>query len=143
MIALSKGLKLAIIFMSVGIVVGIGVTIALIKSEESGEIQQGLIGDSQVSNDELLRIAKEHVRPGISHKITLVAGEEGVFVADGSGGYRPYQFQWDFGDGSPTLSLQNVTHSYASAGVYEVKLTAIDSKGTQGVISVMQSVVAP
>ena len=142
MIALSKGLKLAIIFMSVGVVVGIGVTFALIKSEESDAIEQGLISDSKVSNEQLLKTVKEHVRPGISHKSTLAEGEEGTFFADASGGYPPYQFQWDFGDGSPTSSLQNVTHSYASAGEYNVQLTAIDSKGNHGVISVVQSVVA-
>jgi uncharacterized membrane protein len=129
--------------MSVGIVVGIGVTFALMKSEVSDEIEQDLIGDSKVANDELLKIAKEHVRPGISHKNNLAIGEEGLFVADGSGGYPPYQFQWDFGDGSPASSLQNATHSYASAGEYEVQLTATDSKGKQGVISVTQTVSAP
>lgn len=141
MTTLSKGLKLAILFTSVGIVVGIGVTVALMKTKEIDEIEQDLIGDSQVPNDELLKIAREHVRPGISHKSTQAVGEVGVFVADGSGGYRPYQFQWDFGDGSPTSSLQNATHSYASAGEYKVQLTAIDSKGKQGVISAMQNVI--
>ena len=129
--------------MSAGIVTGIGVTVALVKSEESDEIRQGFISDSKLSGDELVKIVKEHVRPGISHKSTLVAGEEGVFVADCSGGYPPYQFQWDFGDGTPTSSLQNVTHSYTSAGEYEVKLTARDSKGTLGAISIVQIVVAP
>ena len=129
--------------MSAGIVIGIGVTVALVKSEESDEIRQGFISDSKLSGDELVKIVKEHVRPGISHKSTLVAGEEGVFVADCSGGYPPYQFQWDFGDGTPTSSLQNVTHSFTSAGDYEVKLTARDSKGTLGAISIVQIVVAP
>ena len=129
--------------MSAGIVIGIGGTIALVKSEESDEIRQGFISDSKLSGDELVKIVKEHVRPGISHKSTLVAGEQGVFVADGSGGYPPYQFQWDFGDGTSTSSLQNVTHSFTSAGDYEVKLTARDSKGTLGVISILQIVVAP
>ena len=134
---------MAIIFTSVGIVVGIGVTVALIKSEESDEIQQGLVSDQRIPNSESLKIVQEQVRPGISHKSTLLVGQEGVFVASVSGGYPPYQFQWDFGDGSPTSSIWNATHSYASAGAYKVQLTCIDSKGKQGVISVMQSVVAP
>ena len=36
---------------------------------------------------------------------------------------------WDFGDGPPTSTLQNPTHVYAAAGVYNVRLTVTNSKG--------------
>jgi PKD repeat protein len=143
MTGLPKSTKMAIIFGGVGILVGVGITFALIKSEVSNEIDQELIGDSKVSNDVLLQTAKAHVRPAIYHKSTLAVGEEGTFSADASGGYPPYSFEWDFGDGSASTTLQNVTHTFTSAGEYKVQLTGIDSKGTHGVISVMQSVVAP
>jgi PKD repeat protein len=38
---------------------------------------------------------------------------------------------WDFGDGGTSTSLTPVSHAYASAGTYTVKLTATDPTGTQ------------
>jgi len=143
MTSLSKSTKMAIIFGAIGIAVGIGVTTILIKAEVSSEIDQDRISDSKLSNDLLLKSVKEHVRPAINHKSTLVVGEVGIFSADASGGHRPYHFEWDFGDGSPTSTLQNVTHPFSSAGEYKVQLTGIDSVGTHGVISVIQTVVTP
>ena len=31
-------------------------------------------------------------------------------------------YSWDFGDGSPVVNTQNTSHTYAAAGVYDVKL---------------------
>ncbi|MDP4281791.1 MAG: PKD domain-containing protein [Bacteroidota bacterium] len=36
---------------------------------------------------------------------------------------------WDFGDGSPISPLQNPTHTYINYGVYNVKLTIVNSNG--------------
>ncbi|QSE98451.1 PKD domain-containing protein [Fulvivirga lutea] len=47
-------------------------------------------------------------------------------TTDGTG----LTYTWDFGDGSPTSGDANPTHSYASAGEYEVKLSIED--GTCG-----------
>lgn len=41
------------------------------------------------------------------------------------------QWLWDFGDGTPTGSGNRVTHSFATAGPYTVKLTVTDSLGRQ------------
>jgi PKD repeat protein len=38
-------------------------------------------------------------------------------------------YQWDFGDGSPLASGQNVTHTYKLPGTYQVKLTAAGRGG--------------
>lgn len=38
-------------------------------------------------------------------------------------------FSWDFGDGSPAVSGQNVSHSYAQPGTYNVTLTKIIANG--------------
>ncbi len=38
---------------------------------------------------------------------------------------------WSFGDGTPTSSLQNPTHSYADNGTYSLTLTVTDDDGTQ------------
>lgn len=141
MTALSKGTKYAIIFGAIGIVVGIGITFAFLQTEEGNEgLIQRLVGDSRISPEEAFVHVKGVVRPGIYHESTLAPGQAGVFYADASGGTKPYQFQWDFGDGSAAPSLQNVTHTFASAGEYEVRLTATDSAGIKGVISVTQTV---
>ncbi|MGI4741548.1 MAG: PKD domain-containing protein [Janthinobacterium lividum] len=41
-----------------------------------------------------------------------------------------FLYQWDFGDGSPLVSGQNVTHTYKVPGSYRVKLTAAGRGGT-------------
>jgi PKD repeat protein len=37
--------------------------------------------------------------------------------------YRPTSWVWNFGDGSPTSSLQNPTHIYTAPGKYDITLT--------------------
>ncbi len=41
----------------------------------------------------------------------------------------PNQWLWDFGDGSPTTTLQNPTHTYAVGGSYNVTLIAGNNVG--------------
>jgi PKD repeat protein len=48
-------------------------------------------------------------------------------------------YSWNFGDGSPTSSLTNPTHTYATPGTYNVCLTATGSCGS---VTTCQSVVA-
>lgn len=140
--ALTRSTKFAIIFGVAGIAVGIGITLALVQTnDDDGGIIQRLVGDNRESSEDSFVKLKGVVRPGINHESILAPGEEGMFYADASGGTRPYQFQWDFGDGSPSSSLQNATHAFPSAGEYQVRLAAMDSNGIKGVISVKQSVV--
>ncbi|MGI4864301.1 MAG: PKD domain-containing protein [Janthinobacterium lividum] len=40
-----------------------------------------------------------------------------------------FLYQWDFGDGSPLVSGQNVTHVYKTAGSYRAHLTAAGRSG--------------
>ncbi len=49
------------------------------------------------------------------------------FSGDAFGGYPPYTYQWNFGDGN-TSTIQNPTHSYHTFGEYELTLTVSDSK---------------
>jgi PKD repeat protein len=39
---------------------------------------------------------------------------------------------WDFGDGSAAESGQRVTHTYALAGSWVVRLTVVDGEGRSG-----------
>ncbi|GAA4052128.1 hypothetical protein GCM10022409_43780 [Hymenobacter glaciei] len=45
----------------------------------------------------------------------------------------PTSWVWDFGDGTPTSSLQNPSHQYAATGTYNVTLAATNSFGTASV----------
>jgi PGF-pre-PGF domain-containing protein len=64
------------------------------------------------------------------------------FTANTTSGYAPLDVQftdvsqnaisrsWDFGDGSPLSTEQNITHTYSAEGTYTVSLTAINENGT-------------
>jgi PKD repeat protein len=56
-------------------------------------------------------------------------GEEITFtVSSISGGFAPYAFLWDFGDGQ-TSTDENPTHSYRDDGYYDVSLAVTDDEG--------------
>jgi len=59
--------------------------------------------------------------------------EENIsFIGNATGGIKPYNWTWDFGDGNISYD-QNATHNYSSDGYYTVNLTVTDNNGT-GVI---------
>jgi PKD repeat protein len=39
------------------------------------------------------------------------------------------QYRWDFGDGTATTTDETITHAFATAGVYHVRLTLVDPAG--------------
>lgn len=53
------------------------------------------------------------------------------FTAAAAGGWQPYAFTWDFGDGSPTQSGTSLSHRYQKAGTYAVTLLATDAGDPQ------------
>ncbi len=58
---------------------------------------------------------------------TITFNGSGTFSSDGTGA----TYTWDFGDGTPTVNGQTVTHDYTTAGVYIVTLTITDNEGCQ------------
>ena len=52
-----------------------------------------------------------------------------------------FLYQWDFGDGTPLISGQNVTHTYRTPGTFKAKLIAAGRGGTG--ISPTRDVVVP
>ncbi len=52
-----------------------------------------------------------------------------VSFHDSTDGY-PDTYSWNFGDGSPTSSAQNPTHTYAASGAYYVCLTVTNPSGS-------------
>jgi hypothetical protein len=58
----------------------------------------------------------------------VMGGDEVVFVAEIIGGFAPYTYEWDFGDGN-TSTEEVPAHAYSSAGEYTVSLTVTDDRG--------------
>jgi len=56
------------------------------------------------------------------------ANEKINFHGSAYGGYKPYSWLWEFGDGT-TSNEQNPKHMYGKEGIYKVTLTVTDSKG--------------
>jgi PKD repeat protein len=55
-------------------------------------------------------------------------GQDIHFYPTISGGFSPYSYAWEFGDGDTSTEEQPV-HAYQSAGVYKVTLTVTDDRG--------------
>lgn len=55
-------------------------------------------------------------------------GEKVQFKSQVAGGFTPYSYQWDFGDGGTSTDMAP-THSYKSAGSYTVSLKVTDNRG--------------
>ena len=56
------------------------------------------------------------------------SGESVQFTAQVAGGFVPYSYQWDFGDGK-TSNDPAPNHPYRAAGDYSVSLTVTDDRG--------------
>jgi hypothetical protein len=60
-----------------------------------------------------------------------------------SNGQEPYSFDWDFGDGvKETHSDGNLTHTFATPGLYNVTANVIDSSNNTGSANTMVDVIA-
>ena len=57
-------------------------------------------------------------------------GQPVRFESDVSGGFSPYSYEWDFGDGE-TSNEANPTHIYDDEGWYSVRLTVTDDRGAR------------
>ena len=55
-------------------------------------------------------------------------GEEVEFAADIFGGFAPFSYEWDFGDGVKS-TLASPEHAYARPGTYTVSLRVTDDRG--------------
>jgi len=61
-------------------------------------------------------------------KKRIKEGEKVEFEGRVHGGFTPYSYEWDFGDGETSTSAYPV-HSYKSVGSYTVSLKVTDDKG--------------
>ena len=67
-----------------------------------------------------LKFSADKVRADIDENI--------LFTAEINGGFEPYNYQWDFGDGNTSID-KSPTHAYKDSGVYSVSLKVTDDKG--------------
>src|SRR3989454_867272 len=65
-----------------------------------------------------------------------------TFSASVSGGHRPYNFTWSFGDGTFGTG-SSPTHTYPGAGRYLAQVTVQDSRGLRGYGSTLITVTGP
>jgi plastocyanin len=64
-------------------------------------------------------------------KKAVKEGEKVTFENRVGGGFTPYSYEWDFGD-SETSTDVNPTHTYKTAGYYNVILKVTDDRGNHG-----------
>jgi PKD repeat protein len=61
-------------------------------------------------------------------KVLAPAGDDIRFTPEVSGGFAPYNYQWDFGDGNTSIDKTPV-HAYQNPGIYSVVFKVTDDKG--------------
>lgn len=71
-------------------------------------------------------------KPGFNYSLPLclpgaISFTNTTTISDGTIASTGYV--WDFGDATPTVTLANPSHNYATGGVYTVKLTATSNQG--------------
>ena len=103
-------------------------------SKTRGEIEQTK-GRMQylerTSATSLIRVQLNQAELDVSFtasKKRIKEGEKVEFEGRVHGGFSPYSYEWDFGDGETSTSAYPV-HSYKSVGSYTVSLKVTDDKG--------------
>lgn len=79
-----------------------------------------------VCTNSLTIVIPPYVYAGFSFVQTPTCGNTSVTFTDTTTGSVTW-WEWNFGDGSPTSSQQNPSHTYTSPGTYSVKLVAGNS----------------
>jgi len=86
----------------------------------------------RTSATSLIEIHLEQVKPlkaqFKANRIEVREGERVVFTNESTGGFAPYGYRWDFGDGTSSTE-RDPTHVYREAKTYTVSLKISDAKG--------------
>jgi len=106
-------------------------------SRTSGEIEQTK-GRMQylerTSDTSLIRVQLEQAQLDVNFtgsKRRVKEGQKIEFEGRVSGGFAPYSYEWDFGDGNTSTSGAPI-HAYDTAGSYTVSLRVTDDRGNTG-----------
>ncbi|MFC2012349.1 DUF4349 domain-containing protein [Chloroflexota bacterium] len=85
----------------------------------------------QTSSTSLIEVSLEQSKLDVefhASKTRVKEKEELWFYSDIAGGFTPYSYEWDLGDGATDTS-EYVAHSYKEDGKYTVILTVTDDRG--------------
>lgn len=85
----------------------------------------------RTSETSLIQVRLEQAKLDLeftANRATAKDGEEIFFESRVAGGFTPYAYEWDFGDGN-TSTNSHPTHAYRSAGTYTVSLKVTDDRG--------------
>ena len=85
----------------------------------------------RTSDTSLIEVRLEQAKLGVRFTADRRAVKEGQrirFEGQIAGGFAPYSYEWDFGDGETSTS-QVPTHAYKEVGSYTVSLTVTDDRG--------------
>jgi len=85
----------------------------------------------QTSATSLIEVYLQQAKMDVSFtasKTRVKEGEEIQFSAEIGGGFAPYSYEWDFGDGTTSTS-DYPTHAYKEDGSYTVSLKVSDDRG--------------
>jgi hypothetical protein len=69
-----------------------------------------------------------------TNTVLVHTGDNIVFNSEVTGGFAPYSYQWDFGDGSTSVD-KSPRHSYQNPGIYTIAFKVTDDKGYTNVSS--------
>jgi hypothetical protein len=100
------------------------VTISMIQVHKSNASDQ----EEEEENDEYENKDEENdgFIADINESYFAEIDEDIEFKGNATGGTKPYNYSWDFGDGNNSYG-QNVTHNYSKNGTYIVNLTVVDN----------------
>jgi PKD repeat protein len=85
---------------------------------------------SSICNKEKIDLSNKLCRTFIT--ASAIAGDSVNFTNTTVGGYPPYQYLWNFGDGT-TSNQNSYTHTYKYRGGYPVSLRVVDAHGDTAV----------
>ena len=105
--------------------------------------------DGGITTTETTTVTVAHVAPTITTltgDTSVSEGESATFsVTATDPGADALTYTWDFGDGSPTVTGDSVSHVFADNGTYTVTVTVTDDEGatTRDTLTVQVANVAP
>ncbi|HMF30729.1 MAG TPA: PKD domain-containing protein, partial [Candidatus Lokiarchaeia archaeon] len=99
-------------------------------------------GDRVVSSPEIITVLPYLAASFTTNRTTVVAGNWIQFNDTTTGGDAPFNYQWNFGDGTGNFTTQTVAHQFTAAGTYTVTLTVTDALGGVSVAVVTITVTA-
>jgi gliding motility-associated-like protein len=101
----------------------------------------GCIGVREYSFDIIVR---DNILADFTGSLNVCLGNAATFT-DASNGFGTSinQWNWNLGDGSPAVTTQNVTHTFASAGTYNVIHRAVNDIGCFDDVTKTVTIAAP